>query len=272
MYYRLHQNETPIDVAFVGTSHTGCGVNDSLIGREVGPSINVANLAYCTKGRNLHYTVIKDLLATKKPKLIILEIRETESRDSHKDFSLIANTEDLLQHSYPFSFSYLENIVDGVKYRFLYNRMKLKNTLNYAPPVNYKEDYTFTPFYFYGDSIDLMRHSTKNKKLYQRRKKNIIKDQYYWEPEYALEQIKKLCEQNAVPLRLLYLPSIGNENTVPLREEFYRNLAPTWYPPNRLLTNKSNWVDGEHFNYWGSKKLSEWLSVQINSTLSENLD
>ena len=147
-----------------------------------------------------------------------------------------------------------------------------KITFSYSPPSNYKEDYTCTPFYFYGDSTDLTGHSTKNQKLCQRRKKNIIKDQYYWEPESALKRIKKLRKQNAVLLRLLYLPSIGNENTVPLREEFYRNLAPTWYPPNCLLTDKSNWVDGEHFNYWGSKKLSEWLSVQINSTLSDSRD
>lgn len=271
MYYRMYENKTPIDIAFVGTSHTGCGVNDSLISREVGPSLNVANLAYCTKGRNLHFTVIKNLLATKKPKLIVLEIRETESTSSHKDYSLMANTEDLLLHSYPYSFSYLENMVDGIKYRFLYHRMKLKNTLDYSPPSNYEENYAYVPFYFYGDSLDLTKHSIKNQKQYQRRKDNIIKDQYYWEPEYALKQIKILCEENSIPLRLLYLPSIGNENTVPLREEFYNDMAPIWYPPKKVLSDKSNWVDGEHFNYWGSKKLSIWLSSKIESTVAEQL-
>ena len=35
IYYRLFQNNKPIDVAFMGTSHTGCGINDSLIERLV---------------------------------------------------------------------------------------------------------------------------------------------------------------------------------------------------------------------------------------------
>ena len=69
IYYRIFENENPVDIAFIGTSHTGCGINDSLLTRKLSEGsrpIQVANLAYCTKGRNMQKAVMKDLLEQKK--------------------------------------------------------------------------------------------------------------------------------------------------------------------------------------------------------------
>jgi hypothetical protein len=85
----------------------------------------------------------------------------------------------------------------------------------------------------------------------------------YRSAEDYVEKIVALAKANNVELYFLYLPSIGNIDEKPINLEFYEELAPIIYPPSRIYTDKSKWVDGEHFNYSGSKNLSNWLSEVI---------
>ena len=44
IYNRIHENRTDIDIAFLGSSHTITGINDSLIYHSFGNELEFANL------------------------------------------------------------------------------------------------------------------------------------------------------------------------------------------------------------------------------------
>ena len=52
IYDRIVKNETPIDIAFIGSSHTMHAVNDKSL-TENSHGKNITNLGYCRFGRNL---------------------------------------------------------------------------------------------------------------------------------------------------------------------------------------------------------------------------
>jgi hypothetical protein len=161
IYYRLKENKEPIDYAFIGTSHSGCGINDSLIAKKI-KSDKVANLAYCTPGRNMHFLVTEMLLKHKKPKAIFLEIGEYESGRSHRDFPLLATTQQLFSGFSIHNYSFFSDIIDGLKYRFYYQRNQLKGVNKFEPPLNYKEKFNYSPIYFIADSNRLNKNIKDN--------------------------------------------------------------------------------------------------------------
>lgn len=262
IYYRLFENTKPIDVAFIGTSHTGCGVNDSLIEKKV-DRLSVANLAYCTKGRNIHYLVAKQLIETKKPKIIFLEVMEYETVASHKDFPLIANNKALINSFSVHNLDFYSDLVSGIKYRFYFNRNELQNSNKYTAPVNSKEDFNYTPFHFTADSLFLAKSFANNQKKYKQQSESSLTTINYSFPESYAKNIAELAKSNGIKIYFLYLPSLGNIDQRPLNIKFYESLGEVLIPPKSIYYDKSKWVDGEHFNYEGSKVLSNWLADVI---------
>src|SRR6476661_964112 len=55
MYRRIYESKEPIDIAFLGSSHTINGINDTLINqllRDSGSTKTTCNLGYCRLGRD----------------------------------------------------------------------------------------------------------------------------------------------------------------------------------------------------------------------------
>ena len=73
IHQRLFENEQEIDLAFVGTSRTMCGVQDveieKLLASQYGRNLKVANLGVCRNGMNLHYLISRDLFQQKKAQI-----------------------------------------------------------------------------------------------------------------------------------------------------------------------------------------------------------
>lgn len=161
IYYRLYDNPTPIDVAFIGTSHTGCGINDSLIENslknEYQVEKNISNLAYCTNGRNIQYPLLQDLLINKKPELIIIEVTENESTNSHQDFPYLADVDEILEPR--LSLSYITDIWEALTSRFMYLRQYYTKTISTKIPLNVQFKHSYVPFHFFAD-----KEALKNRK------------------------------------------------------------------------------------------------------------
>src|SRR3954471_5395782 len=82
VHERIMRSREPIDVAFIGTSHTLMGVDDQSIQRQLAlaaKTVNVVNLGVIWAGRDLHLLITRELLARKKPKLVVIEINEHEA-------------------------------------------------------------------------------------------------------------------------------------------------------------------------------------------------
>jgi hypothetical protein len=100
IYERLHFDDTPIDVALIGTSRTAAGISGPDIERAycetVGRRIRVVNLGFPGVGRNLQYAIAKEAVAAKKPRLLLVEVNEHEQRVSHESFIVAADSVDIL--------------------------------------------------------------------------------------------------------------------------------------------------------------------------------
>ncbi len=100
IYERIHFDPKPTDVVFLGTSHTFNDVDDARVEDALAASYsgvtNVVNLGLPAHGRNLKYVIAKELLETRPVKLLVIEIREIESRVSHEFFPLLADSRDVV--------------------------------------------------------------------------------------------------------------------------------------------------------------------------------
>ena len=99
IYERIHDDPTPIDIAFIGTSRTGRSMNTARLQDDLavhGVAVHAANVHIVKTGRNMHYAIAKELLTHRKVKLIVLEMTEQEDRKPHPDFIFLADARDVL--------------------------------------------------------------------------------------------------------------------------------------------------------------------------------
>jgi hypothetical protein len=270
IYYRLFENQTPVDVAFLGTSHTGCGINDSLItntlNNKFGQQLKVSNLAYCTKGRNIQHSILKDLLQTKKPKLILIEIMAEESTGGHQDYPYISPMSDILRSFAWQNTHYPEDVLTALEARFHYFRKGVSRTIAIPPPTNAESNYSYTPFKFRVEPAVLEKHQEKKVKRLKKGLSAMNRFKQQHSNDYLVE-MAALAKAQRAKLVFLYLPSYGTGLKKSKQHDFYSSLGEVWLPPAALFTNTQHWVDGEHLNYWGATALGNWLAQQIAEQL-----
>lgn len=261
IYYRLFENIEPIDIAFLGTSHTGCGINDSLLEKLTAKKI--ANLAYCTKGRNIQYPIVKDLLATKKPSFVIIEITEDEFASSHKDYAYIADAKDVFNPQFAYNPTVFNDAIEFFKARFSYARQVIKKELILTKPTFANNNHSYIPLNFYAKETDLERHKMNNSKKYKNKNSFTRKIKISSPKKYLQKICNLLLENNVTPI-FLYIPSYGTTIEIPLEYDFYKQYGEVWIPPNSIFSNPKNWVDSEHLNAEGSYKIANWLTNQLS--------
>ena len=108
IYERIHYDNTPIDIAFVGASRVGAGINSVLLSQTL--SLNVVNFSLPMAGRDSSYAIVKELLSKKTPSLIVVGITEKPSRYGHAAFKYFADTTDVVDPGHPVNLNYLSNI------------------------------------------------------------------------------------------------------------------------------------------------------------------
>lgn len=273
IYYRLFENSNPIHTAFIGTSHTGCGINDKLIQSIL--NTQTANLAYCGGGRNIDYPIIKDLIETKKPRTVIIELKNQNDL-VHKDYALMASSFDLF---FPPQIpnNYLNNIYDGFK-----TRLNLfKNNYFYGPVFENNTTDTFGNILLNNDNQYIYPHKKYRKVIFTKNKLGdnsffeVFKDsmteqkandytqtkqEIRFEDINTIKQIVDLLNKNKVQVRFIYIPSFGNYFKTNMQNSAYAKLAPIIFPPAHLFYNRALWIDHEHLNANGAKQLSSWLA------------
>lgn len=262
IYSRIFLNKTPIDVAFIGTSHTDCGIDDglleSLIKEKTGDSLHIANFGFCRFGRTLDYAIIKDMLKYHHPKMIVMEMQSTETRYSHEDFPCIADTKDLIgANFYP---GYIKQLVKGIHYRWRY---QLGITDEYPP-------------YRTSDIVKNNKHRIhegKKNKLVQekdKKKKNkpkVSQDTMTPYSAYSLAYVKKIAaiaKEQHIELRFLYMPKVcSHAPDKPVLYEEYSKLGQIWLPPMSIYNTPEYCVDYHHLTSEGATALTNWLALQF---------
>lgn len=262
MYRRIFESKEPIDIAFLGSSHTINGINDTLISRLIAKDNSVpCNLGYCRLGRDLTYVLMKHCLEQKKTKGFIIEVLPDEPAMSHPVFAFLAEGLDVIQPKTIFNRSYAGNFHAHMIAKLNYLRQDLWNV---ADEYKYalRETSGFTTNTFYADTNTL---KTKKEARYKNQYRS-----HQWTrkfnmpfPKAWLSSISSLAKANNCPLIFLYIPPYGSPEKVPIEMATYQKYGLVWLPPDSIFTNRKNWYDEEHLNLRGANSLSTWVAGKL---------
>ena len=260
---RFAKNDKPVDIAFLGSSHTVNGIDDRLIEQlldTLKTGLYVANFGYCRLGKNFNFSLLSSILKKKKTRFVVLEVREDEDRYSHPIFPFIASTKEVLL-AYPFFNPHLfSDIGKHLSYKLELCKDQWFQKTGEVPFVS--DDYGFSAFADTASPEKL--NAIKLRKAKPKASlSNFERDFYMAFPREYLARIARLCRDNDVSLVFLYMPSFAGRK-LPLEHETYLNYGPVLIPPDSILENTALWFDGEHLNIAGAQAISTWVALAFS--------
>ena len=267
IFDRLTKNATPIDIAFIGSSHTIHSFQEKKMETVLDNKFHLANLGYCRFGRNLEYLFVKELVANKNPKLVVIEVHEDEPKNSHDIFPYLADTKDLLISPTFVNRDYFSDVFNGASARL--EQFKA----GYIFQEKYPEP-DLNP-YGYGESNRMATEEEflKNKqgwsKWIKRRGSLEIEQIQLKYPYSYLSMTINLLKSRNIPFVFVYLPESGSNFQNPLRLDFYKQYGQVLTLPDSIVQSPTNWMDDMHFNDRGAGQVSEWMAKKLKQILDE---
>ncbi|MDP2335287.1 MAG: hypothetical protein Q8N05_02335 [Bacteroidota bacterium] len=268
IYDRITKNTVPIDIAFIGSSHTIHAYQEKKMEDRLGPDYHLANLGYCRYGRDLEYLTLKLLLRNKSPKMIVLEVHEDEEKNSHDIFPFLAETKDIIFTPTLINRDYLADLIHGASARLEY----FKTTYVFTEKI----PITDFSLYGYGESMRTVseKELTDNemawgKRLGRKTFESVEEVQLKYPMAYLKKMVELIKEKNR-SIVFVYLPEFGSKLKVPKYAGYYQSIAPLLIPPESVLDNPVYWMDASHLNDKGSEILSEWMVKQIQNEFCLN--
>lgn len=265
LYYRLYKSPKPIDIAFIGTSQTLCGVSDFVLEQQLdsltGQHRDIANLGFCRPGRTLHYALTQILLERHQPKILVLEVRTEEDRFSHLDFPQIGQSRDIWGAELWLNQKYFEDLLTAAKMRFLYWKKRTLGETWEFDPEEYGRSHGFIPT---GQSRSMTEAERPVQSSLRTRPESFsyaLRDRF---PLAYVQKIADLCAEKQVQLVLLYLPKLADSpEQWPLERSYFESIAPLWKPPQVPYRPLEKWQDAEHLNEEGARWLTNWLAGKL---------
>ena len=265
IYDRISHNPAPIDIAFIGSSHTIHAYQEKKMEELLGGNCQIANLGYCRYGRNLEYILLRMLLEQKSPKMIVFEVHEDEEKNSHDIFPYLAKTSDLLLPPTPIDRDYFADVFHGASARLEYFKAKYIFRKKYPQP--YPELYGYAA----TDRNVSEEELKENQNAWQKRLgRSSIQSFEKIQMKYPLAYLEKMIEmtkEKNIPFLFVYLPEYGSKLKTPKYAYYYQSIATLLIPPLDIFEDPSNWMDASHLNDKGSGMLSEWMAEQLKAEL-----
>lgn len=265
LYDRLFYSQKPIDIAFIGSSHTVNGINDKLIEDSLkSTGLTVANFGYCRLGRNLSYVLLKELFSVRHPKAIVVEVMEDEDRYSHPIFPYIARTADVFAPVLLFNRDIFADMHEAISYKLTLIQQYLFADKVFVPISN--EAFGFACSSDTASFLTLLE--VKKKRSEQKSDLSLAERNFYMRyPRSYLNNISEICKQHNANLIFLYLAGYGSKESFPKENDTYSRYGMVWIPPDSITNNTSYWKDENHYNQAGAASLSRWLAAELKEKI-----
>lgn len=260
VYDRNVLNQYPADIIFFGSSHTLNGIDDKLIDEQLNSqNVSVVNMGQCSLGVDLYYAYLKEAIKYKKPKHIIMEVRNTENRYSHPVFPYIASNKDVLIEPVLFNRDYISN-----NYRHIYYKMEIIRDIIFGDSLNNEVNAESFGCRAIDDTMDLtaLQQAKNNYKEDEPMSKFATWFYMSW-PRSYYEKIAALCKSNQIEITFLYIPAYIEPYRIPDEYNFYGHYGKVLMPPDSIFRNTAYWFDESHLNQTGAKALSSWVAEKI---------
>ena len=281
IYERIHFDRTPIDIAFIGTSHTQSGINSKLVEetlRENGIDQHVVNFAIPHLGRDLHYLLVRELIENRDVKKLVVEVQEAEPRAPHPAFQRLADVTDLLSSPLVINTGYFENLVRlPVRQSLLFLHTTIPGSTGDKPEFDrqtYEGSHWDDTYLVHGTDVPRLVISTTeslrepaatmeqefvNKQSLSL--KLTLPNHYYGILQrynyFYLESLLDLARSKGTDVVFLYLPFFHGPEE-PTAAGFLLQYG-SMLKPTEILDDPSFWQNASHLNYAGANRLSVWV-------------
>jgi len=288
-YERLHFDSSPIDVAIIGSSRVEAALSGpelaAALTEKLGRPIHVANIAIPYEGRNLHYEIARELLATHpEVKLILLSVEE-RADISHPAFRYISDVSQVL-HAPLWINHYWAVDAAFLPYRQMSFFFQGQFPAWFSVSRTLRNDYLGTNWdstqsfqipggrridrYVVADPERLAAEA-------QELKGQIGSGDGHWErksawytlnaplePQYSRHLVAMAKEHGAsvIFVHMPFYSSLPGEYD----HAFYESLAPL-LDAQPFSNNPHDYADAAHFNRYGIEKVSPWLASSLDPYL-----
>ncbi len=287
IYERIHYDPAPIDVAFVGPSRVGAGVNAPRLSRALaarGLPSNVVNFSLPETGRNINAAIVEEMLKTKRPRLLVIGVIEKPSRFGHSAFKYVAPRAMVANPGYIGNLNYLGDLA-----YLPFRQLHLFAADLMPSAVGLTK--TFAPMRYRGSSIDttgnirLPDGTIKNgvepasqaelergvRKLERGMNPPILPaslaDVEFGDERHFVRKVTAMAREHGVPVAFLALPYYTGPATVQ-EEPFYSQFGPVWKPA--FLSPHAEWYsDYGHLTAYGATILTDWLAAPVSKALEK---
>ncbi len=289
IYERIHNDQTPIDIAFIGTSHTQSGVNSATVEstlRAHGNSSHVVNFAIPFLGRDLECLIVKELLTTRSLRTLVVELQESEPIYPHPSFPRLADPGELLRSPIFLNTGYVTNLINLPQrqvslfirsvFPSLFGLHSAFDPMDYAghhwddtyamhthhgfdnPRIAVHPPEFFDPYVVNLRRAEAQNHALARQLAFLPFHHNLLY-RYNWS---YLDAMISLARQGRANIIFLYLPSIHGPDAPYDAPEFARS-GPILVP-HETLENTALWQNVGHFNAAGAEQLSRWLGTVLS--------
>jgi hypothetical protein len=283
VYERIALDRTPIDIAVVGNSRLGAGVSAPLVQAQLRrltrSDLHVANLTMPQEGRNVHYAIVKRLIAERPElKLIVLSVIEQMPREGHPAFRDLADAEDVLGAPLLLNRDYANDVgVLPFRQISLFAQSLFPRAFGDAtaldpsryPGTEYDSTQTFRlpdGKIVDRDGIQLEGTLAATAAARVRQITRPLLGARGADYEFAVERdytrrIAALAKAHGVSVMFLYLPIYKDHEPV-TDQGFYDAIGPT-VSPQFIADDYRLYSDYGHLNVYGSRLVAPWLADRI---------
>jgi hypothetical protein len=282
IYERIHFDETPIDVVFVGSSRTGAGIYPTLLEPALaarGVETRVVNFALPSAGLDIRETILEELLANRTVKLVVFDVVEALPRDGHEAYGNVASVGDLLCAPLLVNRTLPRNLM-GLPLR------QINLALATWMPEAFGFQGGFDPALYAGSTVDARtmlnfaennaildtpEHAatleTQSKQRYRLIQPPILPESLGW-IEFGvsrsyIERITMLAKAKDVKVAFLFLPFYKGY-PAPIEEAWLSGFGPVWNA-GFLRDDPRNFQDSGHLAASPEVKaaVTEWVADKI---------
>jgi hypothetical protein len=288
IYQRIHDDPTPIDVAVVGTSKAQDGVSpvalEDDLSRELGRPIHVAAFGMVDQGRNLHYAIVKELLATRpEVKMLVVQVEASAYWSGHPLFRYIADDWDVIRSPVVSAKSYFTDL--------LY--LPMRHILCFSEslfPSLFDVQTSFDPSKYDGPRVDwtktfigfdgslhnndhtspvsvMLSETGQPRQWYIRLLQKLVPKSIPTAVEYTFtKDIVKLAKAHGVSIVFVNIPVF--ENREPIQNPGFYESRGRYFSALNVANQPLLYSSGPHLNHDGAIVLSDWLATKIGPLLA----
>ncbi len=288
VYERIHFDPAPVDILITGASREGAGIVAPELEaelRERGRPYRVANFSLPASGMDIRLTILREVLETKKPKLVIVSVVEQLPRDGHQAFGDLARPGEILAAPRLINRTLPNNLARlPIRQIELALATRVPATFGYQAgfdPLTYKgTSFRLTPAEVHGAAppashltmspqAHLAWMEAESAKARASMRPPLLPERFgdleFGVSRHYLKAVKDLAEANGAKVVFVFLPFFKGYSE-PLDRAWLDGLAPIW-STDQFITDPLAFKDMAHMRDEATPAIADWLATRIDETL-----